>query len=186
MEFCEKCGKLKTKTTIGLKCAKCDDLSQIPKNKPAENKIGILSDDSFPFELNVSYKASDIRNALDCDRQSGISYNKKHNFLTLLRYAHKLEPNTSNPYLDFYDPETQQYHYVGKGATGNQTIATGVNEKLANAIETGTKIHLFWQHAINSDHQYIGQMNMQGYEQKTQPGSDGLPRKVYVFTLNRV
>ena len=77
MEFCEKCGKVKTKTAIGLKCEKCDDLSQIPKNKPTENKIGILSDDSFPFELNVSYKAPDIRNTLDCDIMSGISNNNK-------------------------------------------------------------------------------------------------------------
>jgi len=183
LEFCEKCGKLKTKTSVGVKCEKCDDLSQIPKNKPTENKIGILSDDSFPFELNVSYKAPDIRNTLDCDRQSGISYNKKYNFITLLRYAHKLEPNSSNPYLDFYDSETQQYHYVGKGATGNQTIATGVNEKLAHATETGTKIHLFWQKYPNSDHQYVGEMKLLGHEPKTQPDKDSNDRTVYVFTL---
>ncbi len=183
MEFCEKCGKLKTKTSVGLKCAKCDDLSQIPKIAITENKIGILSDDSFPFELNVSYKAPDIRNALDCDRQSGISYNKRYNFLTLLRYAHKLEPNTSNPYLDEY--KSGKYYYVGKGSTGNQTL-TGVNGRLVNAKENGTKIHLFWQKYPNSDHQYIGQMNLEEYEPKIQPDKEGDDRTVYVFILKSI
>jgi len=185
LKFCEKCDSKLIETTSGSKCPKCDDLSQIPKKSTSENKIGTLSSDSFPFEKNLYYKAPNIRNALRCDKQSGISYNEDYNFLTLLRYAHKHDPNTSNPYLDFFDDKSGNYYYVGKGATGNQSL-TGVNERLSNAKDSGTKIHLFWQHAINSDHQYIGEMNMQGYEQKTQPGSDGLPRKVYVFTLNLV
>lgn len=169
---------------LGLKCQKCDDLSQIPKKSITKNKIRILSLDSFPFEKDLSYEAPDIRNTLNCDKQSGISYNKEFNFLTLLRYAHKLEPNTSNPYLDEY--KDGKYFYVGKKSTGNQTITSGVNERLANAKQTGTKIHLFWQKYSNSDHQYVGEMNLEGHESKTQPGKDGNDRTVYVFTLNLI
>jgi len=168
-----------------MKCRQCDDLSQIPKKTPLENKIGVLSSESFPFEKNLYYKAPNIRNTLHCDKQSGISYNEDYNFLTLLRYAHKREHNTSNPYHDNYDHDSGTYYYVGKGAIGDQSLI-GVNEKLVNAKNTNTTIHLFWQHATNSNHQYIGQMENKGYERKTQPGSDGLSRNVYVFTLKPI
>ncbi len=185
MKFCEKCDSKLIETTSGSKCPKCDDLSQIPKKDIFENKIGILSHDSFPFEKNRYYKAPNIRNALRCEKQSGISYNEDYNFLTLLRYAHKHDPNTSNPYLDYYDVKSGNYYYVGKGTIGNQSL-TGVNEKLSNTKESEAKVHLFWQHASNSNHQYIGEMNVQGCEEKTQLGSNRLPRKVYVFTLNSI
>lgn len=155
------------------------------KKPTSESKIGMLSHDSFPFETNMYYKAPNIRNALRCDQRSGISYNEDYNFLTLLRYAHTYDPNNSNPYLDYYDEKSGNYYYVGKGSTGDQSL-TGVNEKLANASNIGTKIHLFWQHAANSEHQYIGQVTMQGYKPKTQLGSDKLPRQVYVFTLKPI
>ena len=184
LKFCDKCDSKKINTKIGPRCPKCDDLSQIPKNTIVKNEIGILSYDSFPFEKNQSYEAPDIRNVLDCNRQSGISYNKEFNFLTLLRYAHKLEPNTSNPYLDFID-NSGNYLYVGKGTTGNQTL-TGVNGKLVNAKEIGTKIHLFWQKYPNSDHEYIGEMNLNGYEPITQLDKNGDDRIVYVFTLSPI
>jgi hypothetical protein len=185
LKFCEKCDTKLIETTSGAKCPKCDDLSQIPKNTVPENKIGTLSSDSFPFEKNLYYKAPNIRDTLSCDKQTGISYNKEHNLLTLLRYAHKHDPSNSNPYLDYYDDKSGNYYYVGKGATGDQSL-TGVNERLSNTKESETKVHLFWQHASNSDHQYIGEMNVQGYEEKTQPDSDKLPRKVYLFTLNPI
>jgi len=183
LKFCDKCDSKLIETKIGLKCPKCDDLSQIPKNTITKNKIGILSHNSFPFEENQSYEAPDIRNSLNCDKQSGISYNKEFNFLTLLRYAHKLEPNTSNPYLDEY--KSGKYYYVGKGSIGNQT-PMGVNGKLINSKETGTKIHLFWQKYPNSDHQYVGEMNLEEYESKTQPDKEGKDRTVYVFTLKPI
>jgi len=184
LQFCDKCDSKLIKTSIGLKCPKCDNIDEIPKKTIIKNEIGILSHDSFPFEKNQSYEAPDIRNTLNCDRQSGISYNKDYNFLTLLRYAHKLEPNTSNPYLDEY--KDGKYFYVGKGPTGNQTITSGVNEKLANAKQTGTKIHLFWQEYANNDFLYVGEMNLEGHESKTQPGKDGNDRIVYVFTLKPI
>jgi hypothetical protein len=170
-------------TTLGQKCSKCNDLSEIPKTSVHENKIGILSHNSFPFEQNKYYTSPDIREALDCDKQSGISYNKNFNFLTLIRYAHKLEPNTTNPYLDVY--YSGYYHYVGKGATGDQTL-NGINGILKNSKNTGTKIHLFWQHNPNSDHQYVGQVNLEKYEPQTQPDKNGDDRNVWVFTLKPI
>lgn len=185
MKFCNVCDSKLIKTMLGPKCPKCDDISQIPKKTIPENKIGTLTENSFPFEKNLYYKAPNIRNTLNCDKQSGISYNSDYDFLILLRYAHTFDPNNRNPYLDYYDEKSGNYYYVGKGASGDQTLS-GVNDKLANAKKTSTKIHLFWQHAANSDHQYIGQVSMEGYEQKTQLGTDKLPRKVYVFTLKPI
>ena len=185
MRFCDACESRLIETSIGIKCPKCDDLSQIPKKTISENKIGVLTEDTFPFEKNLYYSAPNIRNALQCDKQSGINYNDGFNFLTLLRYAHKLEPNSSNPYLDFYDEKSNTYYYVGKGATGDQKL-NGVNQRLANANTTDTAIHLFWQHAINSEHEYIGKVHLEGYEQKIQPGTDSHPRKVYVFSLKPI
>lgn len=163
MEFCPKCEKKLIETTNGIKCPKCDNLSKFSKKSTTNNNIGILSYDSFPFEINQYYKAKDIRNYLNCDKQSGINYNKKYNFLTLIRYAHKLKPNPSNPYLDYFDTESGNYYYVGKGTIGNQS-SNGVNGILKNANENRTTIHLFWQHNVNSDHEYIGRMKMKNYE----------------------
>ena len=47
MKFCDKCGSKLIETKVGLKCQKCDDLSQILENNVTENKIGILSDTLF-------------------------------------------------------------------------------------------------------------------------------------------
>ncbi len=185
MQFCEKCDSKLTKTASGPKCPKCDDLSQIPKKIRAENKIDDLLNDSFPFEKNHYYKSQNIRRTLCCHRQHGINYNEDYNFITILKHAHRDNPNPSNPYLDKYDEKSGNYYYSGKGTKGNQSL-TGANGKLANAKYSRTKIHLFWQYDINSDHKYIGEMKMQEYERKIQLGSDELSRKVYVFTLSSI
>ena len=185
MQFCEKCDSKLIETVDGSKCPKCDEIPQIPKKIIFKNKIDGLSDDSFPFKKNQYYRALNVRNTLCCNRQSGISYNEDYNFITIFKYAHKDDPNPSNPYLDKYDKESGNYYYIGKGTKGNQSL-TGANGKLSNAKYSGTKIHLFWQYAINDDHKYIGEMKMQGYEKKDQLGSDGLSRKVYVFTLSPI
>ena len=185
MKFCKKCDSKLTETASGSKCPKCDELSQIQEKITSENEIGVLSNDSFPFEKNQYYKAPNIRSTLCCHKQHGINYNDDYNFLTILKHAHRDNLNPSNPYLDKYDEKSGNYYYSGKGTKGDQSL-TRANEKLSNAKDSGTKIHLFWQSAINSDHKYIGEMEMQGYEEKTQLGSDGLPRKVYVFTLSPI
>ena len=182
LKFCEKCESKLIKTKVGFKCKKCDDLSQITKNKINVNEIGILSDDSFPFEIKKYYEAGDIRRTLGCDKMSGINYHEGMNFLTLIRYAHKLESNSSNPYLDVYDADLKKYYYTGKGGVGNQT-ETGINGKVINAENTNTVIHLFWQHNINSNHEYIGQMHLESYERKDQRDKKNDMRKVFVFTL---
>jgi len=180
LKFCEKCeAKLDKKTGL---CPKCTDMPQISKNKINENNIGILSDDSFPFEIKKYYEAKDIRASLGCDKMSGINYHHEMNFLTLIRYAPKLESNSSNPYHDVYDADLKKYYYTGKGGVGNQT-STGINGKVINAEKTNTTIHLFWQHNINSNHEYIGQMHLENYELKDQRDKHNDMRKVFVFQL---
>jgi len=182
LKFCEKCeAKLDKKTGL---CLKCNDVPQISKNKINENEIGTLSDDSFPFEIKKYYEAKDIRKTLECDKMSGINYHNGMNFLTLIRYAHKLESNSNNPYLDVYNADSKKYYYTGKGGVGNQS-STGINGKVINAGKTNTVIHLFWQHNVNSKHEYIGQMHLENYELKEQRDKNNDIRKVIVFTLTR-
>ncbi len=182
LKFCEKCESKLIQTKIGPKCQKCDDLPQIGEEKINQNKIGTLSKNSFPFETKKYYDAVDVRKTLGCDKMSGINYNEGMNFFTLIRYAHKLEANSSNPYLDVHDTDLNKYYYTGKGGVGNQT-STGINGKVINAEKTNTTIHLFWQHNINSKHEYIGQMHLEGYETKDQRDKNNNVRKVFVFTL---
>ncbi len=187
LKFCEKCESKLITTKMGLKCQKCDDLPQIGEEKINQNKIGTLSKNSFPFETKKYYDAVDVRKTLGCNKISGINHNKELNFLTLLRYAHELKSNPSNPYLDIYDDDLKKYYYTGKGGEGDQTLmgVKGIlaNGILANANETNTAIHLFWQHTVNSKHEYVGQMHLEGYETKDQRDKNGDMRKVFVFTL---
>ena len=53
-------------------------------------------------------------------------------------------------------------------------------------ILTNTAIHLFWQHNINSKHEYIGQMHLENYEPKNQRDKKDDMRKVFVFTLKNL
>ncbi len=181
LKFCEKCDSKLIRTKIGLKCQKCDDLSQI-KEHVTENKIGTLSDDSFPFELNQRYLQRDIRNKLDCHPQFGINFNEKYNFFVLIRNAHKLIPNQTNVYLDRYDPESGLYYYVGRGTTGDQQL-TGSNLYLYNSKENNQKIHLFWERIHGSDHYYVGLVEVENVHQEEQLDVEDDKRKVFVYTL---
>ena len=54
---------------------------------------------------------------------------------------------------------------------------------MKNAKNTNTTIHLFWQHNVNSKHEYVGKMYLENYESKNQRDKNGDMRKAFVFTL---
>ena len=180
MKFCEKCGKLKTKTTIGLKCEKCDELSQIPK-PTTENKSGILVDDSFPFEKEKYYEQNRIRKRIG-HPQWGISHNKEGDYWVII----KNKKTDTNTYYDRMDKDGF-YRYTGQGLSGDQSYDNANNLGLKNAASNGQKIHLFWQDNQNSNHKYVGEVKVVNIDRdERQYGADDHPRKVIVFTLEPV
>lgn len=182
LKYCPKCESVLKHTPEGLKCGRCDDLSQIFKNKINENELGVLSDDSFPFEKNQRYLQKDIRKKLDCHPQFGISFNEKYNFFVLIRNAHKSIPNQDNVYLDRFDPESGLYYYTGKGTTGNQKL-TGNNLALLKSKENNQKVHLFWEKINGSDHYYLGEVQVDDVNPEPQRDKKGDDRDVILYTL---
>ncbi len=185
MKFCEKCSAKLVNVNLELKCKNCDELPQIIKNNTIDDKIVAMSDDSFLFEVNQYYSQKTIRKTLSCHNIHGINFNKARRFFTLLRNAHKLLPNQKNVYLDRYDSESGLYHYIGMGTTGDQTLV-GLNLALSNSKKNNIPVHLFWQHNVGSDHQYIGKLQVESTKKIIQPDKNEKNRKVINFTLRVV
>jgi len=180
LKFCDKCGSKLIETKVGLKCQKCDDLSQIPQNNVTENKIGILSDDSFPFEKEKYYEQNLIRKRIG-HPQWGISHNQEGDYWVII----KNKKTDTNTYYDRMDKDGF-YRYTGQGLSGDQSYDNANNLGLKNAELNGQKIHLFWQDNQNSNHKYIGEVKVVKTGDEEQLGKDGYPRKVIVFTLQSI
>lgn len=178
MQFCNNCGTILLRKD-DFRCIKCnpsknDNLEIINDNK--------VSDSSFPYVKNQYYVQKEIRTNLGTDMMSGISWDKTRTFLVLFRNARKPEPKQSNVYHDKFDRESGLYHYTGKGRTGDQTLS-GINGELKNSKNNKIKVHLFWQYNFNSNHQYVGEVEVIETKQDLQPDSSGNNRRVHVFLL---
>lgn len=128
MRFCIKCDRRLIKTKFDYKCPKCDSLelsdsSNFKKHKVKPELAPWVPGKPFPFEKNQYYVQKDIRVVLKCSLMHGINYNREGNFLVVFMNVHKNSPTAqSNPYHDYYDPETKSYHYVARGRKGNQEL----------------------------------------------------------------
>ena len=180
MKFCDKCDSKLIETKVGLKCQKCDDLSQVPE-KPTENKTEILSNDSFLFEIGKYYEQKLIRKRI-AHPQWGISYNLKGDYWVIIKNK-KSDTNTDDDRIG----KDGFYRYTGQGLSGDQSSDSANNSGLKNAASNGQKIHLFWQDNQNSNHKYVGEVKVvKTDEGEKQIGKDGYPRKVIVFILQPV
>ena len=183
MEFCGICKSKKFRTSDGFKCKTCDDYNRDTKKvtkKPVYSENGL-----FPYVKNEYYVQKDIRKRLGLGLMTGINPNKDLRIIVLFRNAHVLKPNQTNVYLDRYDKETGIYSYVGKGLIGDQTL-DGDNGLLKNHTQNNYKVHLFWQHNSNSDHQYVGEVTVEDVIPDIQPDKNGQNRKVFVFLLKLI
>ncbi len=180
MEFCNLCKSKKFRTSNGFKCKNCDDYN--PNEAKVVRKIVYSENEAFPYLKNEYYVQKEIRNRLRLGLMTGINLKKELNMIVLFRNAHILKPNQTNIYLDKYDKETGIYRYVGRGLVGDQTL-TGDNGYLKNAKEHNYKVHLFWQQNVNSDHQYVGEVIVEGIDPERQLDKNGKNRDVYVFLL---
>ena len=90
--------------------------------------------------------------------------------------------NFRNVYHDSYNDSLGQYLYTGEGQKGDQTLSFG-NKGLADAKKDGKKIHFFRQYIPRSNHQYIGEVEVSGFEYDTQEDLAGKQRRVIIFHL---
>ncbi len=160
---------------MGLKCKKCDDLSQIPKR---EDENEILSNDSFPFEQGKYYKQKLIRKRVGHPRW-GISYNKKYKCWIVIKNKN------NNSYNDRIGKDGF-YRYTGQGLSGNQSYDNSNNSGLKNAESKRQEIHLFWQDNQGSDHKYIGKVKVKKTGNESQYDVNGHLRNVIMYTLQPV
>ena len=181
MKFCSNCNSKLFQTPEGLKCKKCDNYN--PNEKKLTIRKTIYSEnESFPYVKNEYYVQKEIRNRLGLGLMTGINLKKELEMIVVFRNAHVLKPNQTNIYLDKFDENTGNYHYVGKGLIGDQ-IMNAENEYLKNSQECGNAVHLFWQQNANSDHQYVGEVIVEDVISEKQPDKNGKIRNVYVFLL---
>lgn len=181
LKFCPVCESKLFNTSNGFKCKKCDNYNP-DSEKQSTTKTVYSENESFPYVKNEYYIQKEIRKRLELGLMTGINFKKEFGMIIIFRNAHVLKPNQTNVYLDKYDENTGIYHYVGKGLIGDQTL-NAENNYLKNANENNYKIHLFWQHNSNSDHQYVGMVNVLDVISDLQPDKNGKIRRVYVFLL---
>ena len=174
MPFCNICDSYLSKRN-NYKCLTCD--GDFTSNVKTTNKINTFS---FPFEKEKYYEQGFIREKCHAHPQWGISFNSDENYWIVI----KNKKSNSNTYYDRMGKDGI-YHYTGQGLTGDQAM-TGSNYGLKHAASNGQPIHLFWQDNQNSDHKYVGKVKVEKIDQETQPGTDGYPRNVFVFSLRPV
>ncbi len=167
-------------TFDGFKCKNCDDYNFDAKK--ITKKPVYSENESFPYVKNEYYIQKEIRKRLGLGLMTGINPNKGLGIIVLFRNAHVVKPNQTNIYLDRFDEETKIYRYVGRGLVGDQTL-DGDNGLLKNSKQNNYKIHLFWQQNVNSDHQYVGEVSVEGVDPDRQLDKNGKNRDVYVFLL---
>lgn len=104
------------------------------------------------------------------------------------------EKAAANGYdFDGWDESGRLYFYTGEGKTGDQQMARG-NKAIADHRPDGTALQLFV--AVGNQpgsttriHRYIGEFAVDQelpYLVKVAPGTDGIPRNVFVFRLRPV
>jgi hypothetical protein len=104
------------------------------------------------------------------------------------------EKAAANGYdFDGWDESEQLYYYTGEGKTGGQLMQRG-NKAIADHRGDGTALRLFVavgnQPGSNTRiHKYVGEFAVDPdvpYITRTAPGTDGVPRNVFVFRLRPV
>jgi len=183
LDFCPKHNSKLFQTSDGLKCRTCDNYDPIKEKSIITRKT--YSDDPTSYVKNEYYIQKEIRKSLGLGTMRGINLKRQQNIIVIFSNAHALKPNQNNVYIDKYDSKTGYYYYTGEGLEGDQPMSGG-NLALKKAKETNKKVHLFWQHTLGSDHQYVGKVEVKYYGTKDQYDKNGRLRKVHVFLLKPI
>ena len=183
MDFCSIHNSKLIQTRDGPKCRICDNYD--PKKEKPSIAQKTYPNDPTSYVKNEYYIQKEVRKSLGLGTMRGINLQKQQNIIVIFSNAHALKPNQNNVYIDKYDSETGYYHYTGEGLEGDQDM-NGGNLALKNAKETNKQVHLFWQHTLGSDHQYVGEVDVTYDGTKNQHDKNNHLRKVHVFLLKPI
>ena len=139
---------------------------------------------SFPYEEGRSYYSGDVRDKFCPWSRTAINHCKP-NFFIIFHQVPKPSTDDSYTYRNYYDEKSGCFYFDGKGKKGDQTL-TSVNGPFSHAKENNQQIHLFWQHEIKGDHEYIGQVSMEKCIPEKRREHNGVIRLVYVFKLKPI
>ena len=169
------------------KCPKCDkeELEKMEEMAEQRKKAIIYKSASFPFQKGQYYLHSHVRHRLGLGLMPGINYHVRGNFLVLFISAHNPQFQQNSQHLDRFDPQTNLYHYTGRGSKGDQAL-TGANDRVHSSNKNKTEIHLFRQQNGESKHKYIGLVKLEDTIPTIQPDEEGKDRKIYEFLLRPV
>jgi hypothetical protein len=132
-----------------------------------------------------------IHGAYGGNPQAGITGSSST--LNVLVYSDH-EKAAANGYdFDGWDAARELYYYTGEGKIGDQLMVRG-NRAIADHRANGTALRLFVAvgNKPGSDtriHHYVGQFAVdpeEPYLTRIAPGTDGIPRNVFVFRLHPV
>jgi len=129
-----------------------------------------------------------IHDAFGGNPQAGIS--RSSTTPNVLVYSDHEKAATNGYDFDGWDESRRVYYYTGEGKIGDQEMLRG-NKAIADHQADGTALRLFM--AIGNKpgtgtriHQYVGQFTLDRdlpYITRRAPGTDGVPRQVFVFRL---
>ena len=134
----------------------------------------------FDPELKIGevLKNSDIVERFKCGNMGGMRRSKTTNTLVIV------SDYTKGIYHDKWIGGV--LHYTGMGKSGDQDIDWAQNATLAECGHNGVDVHLF--EVIDAgEYVYCGRIELvdKPYTE-TQPGEDGIPRKVWMFPIRPV
>lgn len=123
-------------------------------------------------------KNSDIVDTFKCGNMGGMRRSKETNTLVLI------SDYTKGIYHDKWIGGV--LHYTGMGKSGDQDISWAQNATLAGYGKNDVDIHLF--EVIDAgEYIYCGRIELvDNPYTETQPGEDGVPRKVWMFPIRPV
>lgn len=131
---------------------------------------------------------AEIRGAYGGNPQAGVS--RSGSSPNVLIYSDHEKASANGYDFDGWDASQQVYYYTGEGKLGDQVMVRG-NRAIAEHRSDGTTLRLFVAVGNRAGsgtriHQYVGPFAVdreQPYVIRRAPGTDGVPRDVFVFRL---
>ena len=130
------------------------------------------------LKIGQVVKNSDIVETFKCSNMGGMRRSKATNTLVIV------SDYTKGLYYDKWIGGV--LHYTGMGKSGDQDISWAQNATLAGYGKNNVDIHLF-EVIDPGEYVYCGRIELvdKPYTE-TQPGEDGVPRKVWMFPIRPV
>lgn len=146
---------------------------------------------SWSIQPGDNLTRDEIHRRFGGNSQAGIS--RSATTSNVLIYSDPKRAGDNGYDFDGWDVAQDVFYYTGEGKSGDQRMNRG-NRNIADHAVDGYALRLFL--AIGNKpgtqtriHRYLGQFAVDAerpYEVRTAPGTDGAPRKVFVFRLRPV